>query len=88
MMKASILWQLDQNSLKQFDKLKKGGIYIHSNAVPLGPFDPSYEPFVNRFKKRDIEFITVSCSGHAHPKDLIKIIDLIKAKAISSDSFI
>lgn len=76
------MWQLDKNSLKQFNKLKKGGIYIHSNAVPLGPYDPSYEPFVNKFKKHNIEFITVSCSGHAHPKDLIKIINLIKPKLL------
>ena len=79
---SEYMWQLDKNSLKQFNKLKKGGIYIHSNAVPLGPYDPSYEPFVNKFKKHNIEFITVSCSGHAHPKDLIKIIDLIKPKLL------
>ena len=79
---SEYMWQLDKNSLKQFNKLKKGGIYIHSNAVPLGPYDPSYEPFVNKFKKHNIEFITVSCSGHAHPKDLIKIINLIKPKLL------
>ena len=32
---SEYMWQLDQNSLKQFNKLKTGGIYIHSNAVPL-----------------------------------------------------
>ena len=79
---SEYMWQLDQNSLKQFDKLKTGGIYIHSNAVPLGPYDPNYEPFVSRFKQHNIEFITVSCSGHAHPKDLIKIINLIKPKLL------
>ena len=79
---SEYMWQLDKNSLKQFNKLKKGGIYIHSNAVPLDPYDPSYEPFVNKFKKHNIEFITVSCSGHAHPKDLIKIINLIKPKLL------
>ena len=79
---SEYMWQLDQNSLKQFNKLKTGGIYIHSNAVPLGPYDPNYEPFVSRFKQHNIEFITVSCSGHAHPKDLIKIINLIKPKLL------
>ena len=79
---SKYMWQLEQNSLKQFNKLKKGGIYIHSNAVPLGDFDPNYEPFVNRFKKHNIEFIIVSCSGHAHPKDLMEIINLIKPKLL------
>nr|WP_279309976.1 MBL fold metallo-hydrolase [Romboutsia sp. 1001713B170207_170306_H8] len=79
---SKYMWQLDNLALKDFNGLKENGIYIHSNAVPLGPFDPSYEPFVNRFKEKDIEFIAVSCSGHAHPRDLIKIIDLIKPKLL------
>ena len=37
---------------------------------------------IEEFKKHNIEFITVSCSGHAHPKDLIKIINLIKPKLL------
>lgn len=64
------------------DKLKKGGIYIHSNATPLGEFDPAYKTFVELFKKQNIEFVRVSCSGHAHPYDLIKIINLIKPKLL------
>ena len=79
---SKYMWQLDNLALKYFNQLKENGIYIHSNAVPLGPFDPSYEPFVNKFKEKNIEFISVSCSGHAHPKDLIKIIDLIKPKLL------
>ncbi|MBP3928938.1 MAG: MBL fold metallo-hydrolase [Peptostreptococcaceae bacterium] len=80
--KGRYFWQLDINALKYFDKLKEGGIYIHSNAVPLGEFDPSYNPFIKRFKDKKIEFIIASCSGHAHPNDLIKIIDLIKPKLL------
>ena len=76
------LWQLDALALKYINRLKKGGIYIHSNAVPLGDFDPSYKPFVDSFNDNDINFITLSCSGHAHPKDLIKIIDLIEPKLL------
>lgn len=79
---GDFFWQLDEAGLKHIDKLKAGGIYIHSNATPLGDFDPAYVPFVNKFKELDIEFIRNSCSGHAHPKDLIKIIDLIKPKLL------
>lgn len=75
-------WQLDSSALKYMNKLKEGGIYIHSNAVPLGDFDPSYTPFVNKFGEHNIEFVRVSCSGHAHPNDLIKIINLIKPKLL------
>ena len=75
-------WQLDVLAILHMDKLKKGGIYIHSNATPLGEFDPAYKPFLDLFKKQNIEFVRASCSGHAHPYDLIKIINLIKPKLL------
>lgn len=79
---GEFFWQLESNALKYMDKLKSGGIYIHSNAVPLGDFDPNYMPFIENFEKHNIEFVRVSCSGHAHPYDLIKIINLIKPKLL------
>ncbi|OON97760.1 MAG: MBL fold metallo-hydrolase, partial [Epulopiscium sp. Nele67-Bin005] len=75
-------WQLDTLALQHLDKLKTGGIYIHSNAVPLGEFDPNYAPFVKQFEEKNIEFMKLSCSGHAFPKDLIKIINLISPKLL------
>lgn len=80
--KGSFFWQLDSLAIKYIDKLKEGGIYIHSNAQPLGEFDPAYKPFVQGFEDRKIEFVSASCSGHAHPKDLINIINLIKPKLL------
>lgn len=68
--------------MNHINKLKEGGIYIHSNAVPLGDFDPAYEPFVNSFAEYNVEFVRASCSGHAHPYDLIEIINLIKPKLL------
>ena len=75
-------WQLDTLAIEYMDKLQEGGIYIHCNAVPLGDFDPAYLPFVNSFEEKNIKFERVSCSGHAHPKDLINIINLIKPKLL------
>ena len=79
---GDFFWQLDNLAIKYMDNLKENGIYIHSNAVPLGDFDPAYEPFLNKFAQRNIKFERVSCSGHAHPYDLIKIINLIKPKLL------
>lgn len=79
---GEFFWQLDLNALKHMDKLKADGIYIHSNAVPLGDFDPSYNPFIESFREHNIEFVKLACSGHAHPNDLIKIINLIKPKLL------
>lgn len=79
---GSFFWQLDTLAIKYFDRLKENGIYVHSNATPLGEFDPSYAPFIKKFEDRNIEFIRASCSGHAHPYDLIEIINLIKPKLL------
>lgn len=75
-------WQVDKEALKYINKFKKNGIYIHTDAVPLGEFDPAYKPFINNFANNNIEFIIVPCSGHARPYDLIKIINLIKPKLL------
>lgn len=75
-------WQLDTLAIEYFDRLKENGIYIHSNATPLGDYDPAYEPFMKRFQNKNIEVKIESCSGHAYPFDLIEIIDLIKPKLL------
>ena len=75
-------WQVDKEALKYINKFKKNGIYIHTDAVPLGDFDPAYKPFINNFANNNIEFIIVPCSGYARPYDLIKIINLIKPKLL------
>lgn len=80
--KGSFFWQLDKLAVEYIDKLQEGGIYIHSNAVPLGDYDPAYVPFINKFEERNIKFESISCSGHAHPMDLINIINLIKPKLL------
>ena len=79
---GSYFWQLDTLAIEHFDRLKENGIYIHSNATPLGDFDPKYAPFVKRFEDNNIEFKLVGCSGHAYPFNLIEIIDLIKPKLL------
>ncbi len=60
------------------DSLQKGGLYIHSDAQPLGEFDPQYAIFRASFEKQQVEFKQLSLSGHAKPADLAEIIDRIK----------
>lgn len=68
------LWQ----AVGDYDSLQKGGLYIHSNAEPLGDFDPAYKPFVENFAKHDIEFKALRCSGHADEKELKEIISEVQ----------
>ena len=46
------MWQLDILALNQFDKLKQNGVYIHSNATPLGPFDLVMNRLLKDSKKK------------------------------------
>lgn len=72
------LWQYHGNT----SDLRGGGVYIHSDASPLGSFDPAYEGFVEGFKNKEISFVRLGCSGHAYPEDLDRMVDLAKAKIL------
>lgn len=80
--KSEFFWQLNTEAINYLDKMDSNGIYIHSNAAPLGEYDPNYLPFKINIENKGIEFLTIACSGHAHPLDLIDIIDRIKPKLL------
>lgn len=79
---SKYFWQIDYADREHIKDLKEGGIYIHSNAMPLIPEDPAYAPFMKMFTDKNIEIKMLSCSGHAHPKDLFHIIDLVQPKLL------
>ena len=64
------LWQ----AVADFDHLQKGGLYIHSNAEPLGDFDPAYQPFMQKLAEQNIAVQALRCSGHADEQELKQII--------------
>lgn len=79
---SSFFWQLDTAALKYIDSIEPGSLYIHSNAWPLGPYDPAYDPFFKKFEDNNIETRIISCSGHGYSLDLIRIIDQIRPKIL------
>lgn len=72
------LWQYHGNTAD----LRGGGVYIHSDATPLGAFDPAYDGFVKGFENKEIAFVRLGCSGHAYPEDLNRMVDLAEAKIL------
>ncbi|URZ88391.1 MBL fold metallo-hydrolase [Floricoccus penangensis] len=76
--KGEYLWQIVDN----FENLQNGSLYIHSDAEPLGDFDPAYAKFLKMLASKNIEFTRLSCSGHARPRDLDKIIAMIHPKLL------
>lgn len=77
------LIQADESLDYFIENVEKNSIYIHSDAIPLGEFDPEYNIFLEKFKNYDINFKLLKCSGHAHPKDLEWIIDQINPKLLT-----
>ena len=72
-------WQV----VGHYDQLQKGGLYIHSNAEPLGDFDPAYRPFIENIEKRGIELVNLRCSGHADIPELKEIIAGFEPKILA-----
>jgi len=72
------LWQYHGKT----DELQGGGVYIHSDASPLGEFDPAYNGFVNGFAEKEIAFFRLGCSGHAYPEGLDRMVDEVEAKIL------
>ncbi|HIX01827.1 MAG TPA: MBL fold metallo-hydrolase [Candidatus Ligilactobacillus excrementigallinarum] len=73
------VWQIEQ----QFELLKPGTIYIHSDAEPLGDFDPAYHTFIEKLEKQDVQMIRLTCSGHATSEELGEIIAGIKPQLLT-----
>lgn len=72
-------WQV----VGHYDQLQEGGLYIHSNAEPLGDFDPAYRPFIENIEKRGIELVMLRCSGHADIPELKEIIAGFEPKILA-----
>ncbi|MCM3766802.1 MBL fold metallo-hydrolase [Neobacillus niacini] len=69
-----------QNILELFDLHVQEGIYIHSNGVPLGSFDPAFENLKKILNKLDVDYDYIGASGHAIPRHLKYIVDRIDPK--------
>ncbi|REB11021.1 MBL fold metallo-hydrolase [Sporosarcina sp. BI001-red] len=64
-----------QNSLELFDLNVDGGVYLHSNGVPLGEFDPTYQNLERIMQSLHFERVEVGSGGHAAPQNLKYIVD-------------
>ncbi|MHC5267731.1 MBL fold metallo-hydrolase [Enterococcus sp. LJL98] len=76
--RTTYIWQV----VDKYEELPQGGLYIHSDAQPLGDFDPKYAIFLQALADNEIEFVRLACSGHAFPDDLNRIIALIEPKLL------
>lgn len=70
-----------QNSVKNISYLEcfHKGHYLHSNGEPLGPFDPTFEEFLEAVEEAGFLYQYFGVSGHASQEDLIKVAKIVNA---------
>nr|WP_309100428.1 MBL fold metallo-hydrolase [Fredinandcohnia onubensis] len=62
-------------SLELFDLNVENGVYLHSNGVPLGSFDPAFQNLEKVLQIIGLERVLIGTGGHAIPQHLKYIVD-------------
>ena len=65
------------NVLNLIDYKVDSSMYIHSNGMPLGAFDPAFNSLLSFLEKIGVQYETVATSGHADQEAVLDIIDKI-----------
>jgi ribonuclease J len=71
--------QLEFGSLPALIDLRPpaGSIYVHSNGVPLGPYDPAYQVMLAWIRALGLELVSLGSSGHSRPADIRRMVELV-----------
>ncbi|MFS0821139.1 MBL fold metallo-hydrolase [Bacillus sp. 1P02SD] len=64
-----------ERSLELFDLNVEDGVYLHSNGVPLGSFDPAFQNLERVLQLIGLERVLIGTGGHAIPQHLKYIVD-------------
>ena len=59
-----------------------GSVYVHTNGIPLGAFDPAYGSMLSFLQTLGIRFALVPSTGHGDAEALRSIIDGIAPKVL------
>jgi ribonuclease J len=54
-----------------------GSIYVHSNGVPLGPYDPTYQVMQAWVRALGLELVSIGSSGHSRPADIVRMVEAV-----------
>jgi ribonuclease J len=71
--------QLEFGSLATLIDLRPpaGSIYVHSNGVPLGPYDPAYQVMLAWSRALGLELVSLGSSGHSRPADVRHMVEAV-----------
>lgn len=76
--------QLEYGSLPSLIDLRppEGSIYVHSNGVPLGSFDPTYQVMLSWVRALGLELVVVGSSGHSRPADIRRMVETVSPRVV------
>lgn len=57
-------------------------VYLHSNGVPLGDYDPHFQELLDFLTQHNIPIQYLSCTGHATKDDLITLCKMIAPEIV------
>lgn len=72
--------QLDFWSLPRLIDLEPppGSIYLHSNGVPLGPYDPAFGVMRAWTEALGLELVFLGATGHSRPADVRRMVEAVR----------
>ncbi|PAD34043.1 MBL fold metallo-hydrolase [Terribacillus saccharophilus] len=80
---AGYLLQNSYHSIQNLLDLDlKESIYLHSNGMPLGSFDPAHQTMYALLERFGVSYQSLNVSGHAKNEDILYIIDRIKPRVL------
>ena len=56
---------------------REGGVYIHSNGHPLGPYDEDWSSFQEKLQLHRLAYRPIGSSGHASREEILSMIETI-----------
>jgi ribonuclease J len=59
-----------------------GSIYVHSNGVPLGPYDPAYQVMRAWVRALGLELVSLGSSGHSRPADIVRMVQTVGPRVV------
>ncbi len=76
--------QLEFGSLPTLIDLRPppGSVYVHSNGVPLGPYDPTYPIMVAWARAMGMELVSLGSSGHSRPADVARMVEAVRPQVV------
>jgi len=59
-----------------------GGIFLHCNGTPLGPYDPSWNNLMHWLQTFDLEFTFLGSTGHGSRTDILALVKTIAPRVL------